>query len=237
MDDRPLSEFPRRGAFRMRGLEMTRIETFTDAAFAFAVTMLVISIDRVPTSLDELSLVLRDIPAFAISFALLALFWRGHHTWSRRYGLEDETSLVLSLVLVFLLLCYVYPLRFLFGVYMHWITDGWASPGSSSIESDADLDRIFVIYGAGYVAMSGCIWALNLHAWRLRDALRLDERERRAAGREIRAWAINGGVGVLSITLALIGPENEFGLAGWVYLLLPVLLPLDAIRSRKRQQE
>lgn len=37
--------------FRLRGLDMTRIETFTDAAFAFALTLLVISIDP-PTSMQ-----------------------------------------------------------------------------------------------------------------------------------------------------------------------------------------
>ncbi|MFP6838146.1 MAG: hypothetical protein VB962_00970 [Pseudohongiellaceae bacterium] len=34
----------------MRGENMTRIETFVDAAFAFAFTMLVISIDEIPRS-------------------------------------------------------------------------------------------------------------------------------------------------------------------------------------------
>ncbi|MAE96482.1 MAG: transglutaminase [Deltaproteobacteria bacterium] len=236
MDGRSLDDLPRRGAFRLRGLEMTRIETFTDAAFAFAVTLLVISIDHVPTSLDELERVLREIPAFAISFMLLALFWWGHHTWSQRYGLHDGVSIALSLLLVFLVLCYVYPLRFLFGTFMNWITDGWASPAASSSEG-RNLDRIFVIYGVGYAAMSGCICALNLHAWRLREVLQLDERELVSAGVELRAWAINGGVALLSIALALLGPETDFGLPGWVYLLLAVLLPLDIKRTQRSLRE
>jgi hypothetical protein len=37
-----------RDGFRLRGEEMTRIETFTDAAFAFAVSLLVIAGDTVP---------------------------------------------------------------------------------------------------------------------------------------------------------------------------------------------
>ena len=32
---------------------MTRLETFVDAAFAFAVTLLVISIDNIPDSYDD----------------------------------------------------------------------------------------------------------------------------------------------------------------------------------------
>ena len=41
---------PVENGFRMRGLEMTRLEVFIDAAFAFAVTMLVISFDSIPRS-------------------------------------------------------------------------------------------------------------------------------------------------------------------------------------------
>jgi uncharacterized membrane protein len=37
-----------------RGRQTTRLETFVDAAFAFALTMLVISVDAIPQSFDEL---------------------------------------------------------------------------------------------------------------------------------------------------------------------------------------
>jgi hypothetical protein len=51
----------RRG-FRIRGADMTRVETFTDAAFAFAVSLLVISSDAVPTSFDQLTDALLGVP-------------------------------------------------------------------------------------------------------------------------------------------------------------------------------
>jgi len=38
-----LDALPRLGGFRLRGIAMTRLETFIDAAFAFAITMLVIA--------------------------------------------------------------------------------------------------------------------------------------------------------------------------------------------------
>ncbi len=49
--------------FRMRGLEMTRLEVFIDAAVAFPVTMLVISFDNMPRSYDEGILASKSIPA------------------------------------------------------------------------------------------------------------------------------------------------------------------------------
>jgi uncharacterized membrane protein len=52
---------------------MTRLETFTDAAFAFAVTLLAVSIDEIPNDYESLLLALKGTPAFAASFALLLL--------------------------------------------------------------------------------------------------------------------------------------------------------------------
>ena len=49
-----LDALPRRGAFRLRGLEMTRLESFVDAAFAFAVSLLVIAGQQVPDDLDTM---------------------------------------------------------------------------------------------------------------------------------------------------------------------------------------
>ncbi len=108
-----------------RGGGATRLEAFVDAAFAFAVTLLVISADRVPDSVRALVLALKQVPAFAAGFALLALFWYAHVRWSRHYRLDGMLATLLSLLLVFLVLVYVYPLRLLLGTFFAWITAGW----------------------------------------------------------------------------------------------------------------
>ena len=43
-----LDALPRLGGFRVRGIAMTRLKTFIDAAFAFAITMLVIATQQNP---------------------------------------------------------------------------------------------------------------------------------------------------------------------------------------------
>ena len=95
-----LSELPVNGGVRQRGEQVTRLETFVDAAFAFAVTLLVVSFDAMPSSFAELYDALRRLPAFLAGFAILALFWHGHHRFSRNFGLEDGTIVFLSLALV-----------------------------------------------------------------------------------------------------------------------------------------
>jgi hypothetical protein len=50
---------------------MTRIEVFVDAAFAFSITMLMISFDSIPASFAEMVLAIKGIPAFLLSVAQL----------------------------------------------------------------------------------------------------------------------------------------------------------------------
>ena len=126
-----LDEMPVKDGFRLRGIEMTRTETFTDAAFAFAVTLLVISIDAVPTSYDELLLAVQGIPAFGLACALLFLFWYGHWSWSRRYGLEDFPSIVLSFLLVFVMLCYIFPMKYMTSIFVAWVTERRVDVGAN----------------------------------------------------------------------------------------------------------
>ena len=95
----------------LRGENMSRIETFVDAAFAFAFTMLVISIDQIPTNPEELLELSRDIPAFLISAIIIGSIWVTHANWSRHFGLQDSATLYLSLALVMLVLVFVYPIK------------------------------------------------------------------------------------------------------------------------------
>lgn len=99
--------------FRWRGGEITRIEGFSDAVFAFAVTLLVVSLE-VPRTFDELQETMRGFIAFAICFLMLLLVWFWHYTFFRRYGLQGTAITILNGILLFLVLFFVYPLKFLF---------------------------------------------------------------------------------------------------------------------------
>ena len=67
-----LSQCAVEGGFRMRGQSMTRIETFVGASFAFAITLLVISLDAVPENIQDLLDISKGIPAFIASAAHVA---------------------------------------------------------------------------------------------------------------------------------------------------------------------
>src|SRR6058998_660094 len=116
--------------FHLRGREVTRLESFSDAVFGFALTLLVVSLD-VPKSFDDLVTTMRGFPAFALCFLFLALIWNGHYRHCRRYGLDDGTARFLTCVMLFLVLFYVYPLKFLFNFSITALFfDGSAQPVS-----------------------------------------------------------------------------------------------------------
>ncbi len=90
---------------------VTRMEGFSDAVFGFAATLLVVSLE-VPRSVPELVADLQGFLAFGLSFAALVLIWSVHHAFFRRFDIEEGTTLVINSVLLFVVLFYVYPLKF-----------------------------------------------------------------------------------------------------------------------------
>jgi uncharacterized membrane protein len=77
--------------FRWRGGEVTRLEGFSDAVFAFAVTLLVVSLE-VPRTFTELAVAMRGFFAFAICFALLFAIWYEHYSSSAATASRARSS-------------------------------------------------------------------------------------------------------------------------------------------------
>lgn len=242
-----LSHLPRENGFRLRGQSVTRLETFVDAAFAFALTLLVIAGDSLPESFGELREALRRTPIFVFCFVLVAMFWSGHNRWSRRFGLEDGWSTVLSMALVLAVLIYVYPLRMVIASGLHVMTGGWVPSDLSFEGADIgwDLQTSFIIYGVGFGTMATVLALLNLHALRRADVLGLDAVERLETRGEIGIQALLAGAAALSIAMSIVLLVSSGGLAGYVatglpmyvYMGLAVAVPwyVSRIERQKRQ--
>lgn len=207
-----------------RGYGVTRLEAFVDAAFAFAVTLLVISVDRIPDSIGALQQALKNVPAFAASFAMVAMFWYAHVRWSRRYRLGTVPATLLSLLLVFLVLVSVYPLRLLLGTFFAWITGGWLPMPLTDANGARPLAFMFTFYGLAFASMSACIGGLYVLAWRARARLGLDGEAAANAAGEVASHAYFVGVGLLSVLIAgLLGEHArswQVAMPGSVYFLL-----------------
>ena len=228
-----LEALPRLNGFRLRGMDMTRLEAFIDAAFAFSVTMMVISVDRVPDNINDLLAAFRNVPAFIASIAVLGLFWRGHWLWSRRYGLEAGVSIFISWTMLVTILIYIYPLKVIFGGMFYLLSDR-AVGQPMSIQTAAQASALFAVFAIGFTAISLEILLLNLRAYLLRDALQLNEPEQITARGEITGWAIPVCIGLVSLALALILPRSHVPWSGWIYFTLALLVPLHARYRRRR---
>lgn len=196
-----------RVGFRERGGSISRVEGFADCAFGFAVTLLVVSLE-VPKTFDGLVAVLQGIPSFALSFAVLGWIWFTQFRFFRRYGLEDMRTVVLTLVLLFVVLCYVYPLKFLYAV----------SLGGADL-SEHDLRLLFVIYGVGLTTTFLVMALMYANAYRQRERLGLDDLER--AETRIGAAELVGvaAVGLVSCALAMLPIPQFPWFAGLAYSL------------------
>lgn len=209
----------------------SRVDAFVDAAFAFCMTLLVVSGGQIQSAAD-LQQALMRVPAFAVGFALLALFWWSHHAFRKLYRADDGASLLLSLMIVFVIMIYVYPLRLL-GESTAYFLSGRNLPASDLVRSVGDMQVLYVVYGTGFMVLS----FLYMLLYRL-AARRAEEPEnRRMGGLHAGTWIICGLVGAISVGLALWLPAGNpwsAGFPGMAYMLIPVLIwPYMAVANRK----
>jgi uncharacterized membrane protein len=192
--------------FRIRGGQPTRADAFVDAAFAFAVTLLVIAIGHVPASVGDLVQAMRGVPAFAASFFVIARLWQSHRHWSRRYGIEDDYATRLSLLLVFVVLVYVYPLRMIAELALAGVSGGVLSEHVLQIGSVAELRTLYAVFGIGYAVTAAIFLLLQRHALALADAIDLSASERIRTRTLCMRWLAVIAIALASTLFAIVLP-------------------------------
>ncbi len=203
------------GQFRLRGKEMSRIDAFSDVIFGFAITLLVVSLE-VPKTFAELHAAFAGFLPFGICFLLLMTIWYRHYQFFRRYGLHDNITILLNACLLFVVLFYVYPLKFMFTAFTASMLGKDMQDG---ITSSGQVREIMVFCGLGFTAIYGLLAAMVANAWRQRDALDLNAPERLQT---IATFTDNLGyvaIGIASILVAL-ASRSRPDMAGPVYLLI-----------------
>ena len=209
---------------RWRGEDVSRLEAISDAVFGFSITLIVVSLE-VPKTFDDLLGSLSNVGAFAFSFLTLVGIWFMHYRFFRRYGLEDGWTAVLNTLLLFIVLLYVYPLKFLF-------TLAWRSIiGLPAVGTEpGDMLRIeqvpllYLSYAIGFIAVYGIFSALHYNAYRQRTALALTRAEALNTISLLMANIGMGSVGLLSIAIALVAHNpDQLSWAGWAYATIPLM--------------
>jgi hypothetical protein len=170
----------RDGDFRVRGKDISRVEGLSDAVFGFAITLLAISLE-VPKTSAEVLHALRGVGSFAVTFLMLFSMWRTQFTFFRRYGIEDKKIVWLTGILLFVLLVFIYPLKFIWGVLFENLLKiaGLGDPNfhRSSILPNSDVAPLYAAFGLGFAAVFGVFSLMYRHAYSLRESLQLNDVE------------------------------------------------------------
>lgn len=232
--------------FRYRGMNQTRIETFSDTAFALAITLLVLS-SSVPETFMELKASMRNVIPFMLCIVLITVIWYQHYIFFLRYGLQNAKTVILNVILLCLILVYVYPLKYL----MRFLTDFYSGLVTQDFEplkqnfgdlldrSGGNMQYLMVIYGLGVALIFITIALMYLHAYRLREQLDLNAYEQFSTKASLIMNILQGGVALLSVLIAateIFGPVHSPSVSGFTYFLYPVVLPLAGKLLKRKEK-
>ena len=155
--------------FRLRGTAMSRIDGFSDVVFGFALTLIVVSLE-VPHTYAEMHNVLLGFVPFFICFVFFIMVWWAHFRFFRRYGLHDIGTILINSTLLFMMLFYAYPMKFLFTIAIRHI-------GEDVFTSASQIRELMTVYSLGFAAVYACIVGLYWNALRQKRVLELNPLE------------------------------------------------------------
>jgi uncharacterized membrane protein len=218
----------RGGVDNKRNYEIKRIETFSDGVFAFALTLLIVSLE-VPQNFDELVTKMRGFFVFGICFLVLVSIWYNQHLFFRRYGMDDFWTVVLNGFLLFIVLFYIYPLKFLFTLFL----------GNSSTISITreQVPQLMMIYAGGFIIIYFIFLLLYLRAYRKSRSLGLTPVETFDCKTIIYKESIMILIGLCSFFISAASHDESAGDAGYIYVLIwPLINILFYFRKKSRRK-
>jgi uncharacterized membrane protein len=198
------------------GMNKARLESFSDGVFAFAITLLVLSIPipDIKSADDQLltTALLRAVPQlipYVTSFATIGIIWLNHHSMFHEVEKVEHTTLTLNLLLLLVVAFIPYP--------------------TGVIGRYGALRSAVVLYGATFTAGGLAFSALWFDIRRNRLS-----REREDDAR-IRSTTVRNLIGPviypLATALAFLAPRTSLG----IFLGLAAFYFLPALPRRKNE--
>lgn len=210
----------------VRHREVSRLEGFSDAVFGFALTLLVVSLET-PRDLAGLRAMVGSFLPFALTFAMVSWIWYQHNLFFRRYGMQDAWTAFLNCFLLFVVLFYVFPLKFLTLALVGPLTmPSDAVPSLNNLEGP----MVMVLYSTGVVVIFTIFVLLHLHAWSRRHELELSPLDEVILQYSKRSHLYSAGLGVVSLLLVWLMP-SETAWAGIIYGLMGPLHGMNGYQS------
>ena len=192
--------------------EVTRLEGFSDAVFGFALTLMVVSLET-PKSMDDLDRLVRGLVPFALMFAMVCYIWWEHNKFFRRYGLQDAGTAFVNCVLLFVVLFYVYPFKYL---TLAVVGPAFGLPRLPM----GEMSTVMKLYSGAIFMIFGCLLLLYQHAWRQRATLDLSPQDETVLRFGWRSQLISTSLAAASIALVFVVPDRWMAIPGVIYGLM-----------------
>lgn len=183
---------------------ISRIEAFSDAVFAFAATLLVVSVG-IEGSNSVIKIDWKAFIGFGVSFFALVALWWLHYNFFRRTNYTDGVIIVVNSVLLFVVLYYVFPLKSLIN----------SMTGIQRL-SEAEVAALFQLYSLGFFLIFLCFSLMYYWAYRKTKSTTLNY--------DLLFYARHFGIYILISAVSIGIAKTKIGitwaLPGLVYMLL-----------------
>ncbi len=197
---------------------LSRIEAFSDAVFAFAATLLVVSVGSENAD-SALQIDWLRFLSFAISFFALLGVWSVHYNFFRRTKYMDNWIIAVNSILLFLVLYYIFPIKSLI--------QAWT--GSLTLNGD-EFSSLFQLYSLGFLLIFLCYAIMY---WRAYQKTKSENQDFDLLFYS-RHFTIYVLVGAISVVIAKFQLGLTYGLPGIIYTLLGPFCYFHGIQFRKR---
>ncbi|EMR04783.1 TMEM175 family protein [Cesiribacter andamanensis] len=223
--------------FRNRGEQSSRLEAFSDAVFALALTLVIISAQP-PGTFQELMGFFGELVSFLFCIALITLIWHQHFKFFLRYGFRSTYIVFLNTILLATVLIYVYPLRFLSRLLQLMFITNDSEAVRQMIEY-AEIPQLMVIYGSGIALIFFLFALMYYYALRQAKVLQLTALERFDTRSSIVENLLMGVVPVFSVVLALLLRQYPWSglVSGLAYFLYTPLMFYFGYRVGKQRRQ
>ena len=218
--------------FKIRSESPSRLENFSDAVFAFSITLLMISLE-VPKTFTQILSLSDELIAFAITIIPLFIIWQQHRLFFKRYGLDDKNILVWNTILLFIVLIFIFPLKFLslFLIrFFGYIFLGTENVFNTMIEG-IQVPWLMVYYGIGVVGILFVFSRFYNHAFKMKDNLSLNTFEANMTQYYKRLFTHLCFIPILSIIFVLVFMNVDVTIAsiisGILYALTGVVFDIN----------